>query len=152
MFFLYLFLWLIFSMRLSIEVAVVGAVISMAVYRFACIYMRYKPVTDRKMLRNLLLGIRYALILVWETGKANVEVFRIVFSQTIEIEPRIIYFRTKLKTNVARVALANSITLTPGTVTVALNDGLFCVHCLSDKMAEGIEDSVFVQQLQKFED
>ena len=151
MFFLCFFLWLIFSMRLSVEIAVAGTVISAAVYRFVCVYMRYKPATDWKLLRNLLLGIQYALILVWETGKSTVAVLRIVFSRTIEVEPRIIYFRAPLRTDVARVALANSITLTPGTITVALNDGLFCVHCLSGKMAEGIEDSVFIRQLQKFE-
>jgi multicomponent Na+:H+ antiporter subunit E len=138
-------------MRLSIEIAVTGVIISIAVYRFACVHMRYKPATDRKLLRNMLRGIRYAFILIWETSKANVAVFRIVFSRTIEIEPRLIYFRTNLRTNVARVALANSITLTPGTITVALNDGLFCVHCLSGKMAEGLEDSVFIRELQKFE-
>ena len=151
MYFIYLSLWLIFSMRLSAEIAVMGVIVSIAVYWFACSHMRYKPATDRKLLRNLLRGIRYALILVGETAKANAAVFRIVFSRTIEIEPRLVFFRTKLKTNVARVALANSITLTPGTITVALNDDLFCVHCLSGKMAEGIEDSIFVRELQKFE-
>ena len=151
MFFLYLLLWLIFSKQLSIEVVTTGIIISAVVYRFACVHMRYKPATDRKLLRNMLRGIRYAFILIWETSKANVAVFRIVFSRTIEIEPRIIYFRTKLRTNVARVALANSITLTPGTITVALNDDLFCVHCLSGKIAEGIENSVFVRELLKFE-
>ena len=138
-------------MRLSTEIAVMGVIISIAVYWFACSHMRYKPATDLKLLRNMLLGIRYAFILVWETSKANAAVFRIVFGRTIEIEPRLIYFRTKLRTNVAQVALANSMTLTPGTITVALNDGLFCVHCLSGKMAEGIEDSVFVRELLKFE-
>ena len=138
-------------MRLGAEVVVAGVIVSIVVYRFACVHMRYRPTTDRKILRNLTLGLQYALILVWETAKANVAVFRIVFSPTIEIEPRLVFFRTVLKTNVARVALANSITLTPGSITIALNDGLFCVYCMSGKIAEGIEDSVFVRQLQKFE-
>ena len=151
MYLTYLFLWLIFSMRLSTEVAVAGVIISIIVYRFVCNHMHYNPATDHKILRNLLLGFQYALILIWETAKANAVVFRIVFSRTIEIEPRLIYFRTNLRTIAAQVALANSITLTPGSITVALNDGLFCVYCMSGKMAEGIEDSVFVRQLQKFE-
>ena len=151
MFFIYLFLWLIFSMRLSTEIAVAGAIISTAVYRFACIYMRYKPAAERNLLRKMLLGLQYGLILMWEVCKANLAVLKIIFSQTIEVEPRLIYFRTNLKTDVARVALANSITLTPGTFIVALNDGLFCAHCLNKEMAEGMEDSVFVKQLQKFE-
>ena len=151
MFFIFLSLWLILSMRLSIEIAAAGALVSLAVYVFARRHMRYKSATDVKMLRNLLLGLKYAAVLVWETAKANVSVFRIVFSRTIEINPRLIYFHTDLQTNAARVALANSITLTPGTITVALNDGLFCVHCLTREMAEGIGDSVFVQQLREME-
>ena len=151
MFLIYLLLWLIFSMRLSLEVAVAGVIISTAVYQFARKHMRLRPITDINVLRNLLRGIKYALTLVWETAKANIAMLRIVFSPTIEIDPCIYYFRTNLKTNAARVALANSITLTPGTITVALIDDLFCVHCLYIKDTDKIKDSVFARQLQKFE-
>ena len=152
MIFIYLFLWLILSSKLSLDVTIAGAVISLVVYLFARNHMRYRADLDRQLFRKALLGLKYAATLVWQTAKANVSVFRIVFSRTIRVEPRLIYFRTDLKTNAAQVTLANSITLTPGTITVALNDGLFCVHCLSGKMAEGIEDSVFVRQLRKFEE
>ena len=138
-------------MQLSIEVATAGFIVSVVVYKFACSHMRYKPETDQKILNNLLMGIRYVLVLVWETAKANAAVFRIVFSRTIDVDPRLVYFRANLKTNVARVTLANSITLTPGTITVALNDDLFCVYCLNSKIAEDLKDSVFIRQLQKFE-
>jgi len=138
-------------MRLSLDVVVAGILISTAVYQFARSYIRLEPVTDLNVLFNLLRGIRYAFTLVWETAKANIAMLRIVFSPTIKIEPCIYYFRTNLKTNAARVALANSITLTPGTITVALNDDLFCVHCLHTKDTEKVKDSVFARQLQKFE-
>ena len=151
MFFLLMLLWFVFSLSIRAETAVAGAVISVAVYWFARRHMHYNHLADRKMLSRLLLGIRYALTVILETGKANLAVFRIVFSRAIEIEPRLVYFRTDLKTNAARVALANSITLTPGTITVALDGDLFCVHCLSEKLADGIEDSAFVRQLRKFE-
>jgi multicomponent Na+:H+ antiporter subunit E len=151
MFFLYLLLWMILSMRLSIEVMAAGVIISAAVYGFACVHMRYKKDTDYKLLRGVFAGIRYAFLLLFETAKANIALLRIVFSRTIKIEPCIIYFRTPLRTNVAQVALANSITLTPGTVTVGLEDNVFFVHCLDRKFAAGIEDSVLVRQLQKIE-
>ena len=152
MFFLYLILWLIFSGKLTIEVIVAGIIISAVVYRFACVHMRYSPALDYKLMRKLFHCIRYVFILIWETAKANIIVFRIVFSRTIKIKPKIIYFRTGLKTNAARVVLANSITLTPGTITVALEDGLYCVHCLDSKLTERIEDSIFVRQLLKIEE
>ena len=148
-----LLLWLIFSLRISVEIAVAGAVISVAAYQFARRHLRYKKVViNRKLLRNLRHGLRYAAILIFEIAKANFIMFKLVFSREIEINPQLKYFRTNLRANSARVVLANSITLTPGTITVALNDDLFCVHCLNAEMAEGIEDSVFVRQLQRFEE
>ena len=139
-------------MKLSIEIIIAGILVSTGAYCFACTYMRYKPAKDLKVLRNFMRGLLYVFTLVCETAKANMVVFQIVFSRNIKINPRLIYFRTNLKTNVARVAFANSLTLTPGTITVSLDDGKFCVHCLDSKIAEGIEDSIFIRQLQKFED
>jgi multicomponent Na+:H+ antiporter subunit E len=151
-FVLYLLLWLIFSLRISVDVMVVGVIISAVVYWFACAHMRYNPATDYKLVRKVFLGIRYAVILVWETAKATVIVFRIVFSRKIVIEPQIVYFRTALKSNVARVALAISIGLTPGNIVVTLEDDLFCMHCLDRRFAERAENSVFVRTLLKFEE
>ena len=152
MFLLYFLLWLTFSMQLSIENTVVGIIISFAVYIFTCNHMRYRPSTDLEILRNLLRGIKYVLILVTEVARANIAVFRIVFKPVIQVEPQLICFRTKLKTNPARVVLANSITLTPGTITVMLSGDLFYVHCLNSEMAKDIDDSMFIRQLKKFED
>ena len=49
------------------------------------------------------------------------------------INPRIVHFRTRLKSDLARVILANSITLTPGTITVHLDDDHLIVHWLDAK-------------------
>ena len=51
----------------------------------------------------------------------------------------------------AKVVLANSITLTPGTITVSVENDSFCVHCLDRELAEGMEDSVFVELLLEME-
>lgn len=55
-----------------------------------------------------------------------------------KIDPRMVNFKTKLKSDVARVVLANSITLTPGTITVRVEGDVFTVHALSDKVASGL--------------
>lgn len=47
--------------------------------------------------------------------------------------------------------LANSITLTPGTITVALEDNEYTVHCLDRRFGEGLADSSFVRLLHKIE-
>jgi len=55
-----------------------------------------------------------------------------------KIAPRIVNFKTNLESDAARVTLANSITLTPGTITVRVEEDVFTVHALSDKVASGL--------------
>ena len=55
------------------------------------------------------------------------------------IDPRIIKFKSKLQSDLARVTFANSITLTPGTITVYVTmDGDFSVHAIDKKSREGL--------------
>jgi multicomponent Na+:H+ antiporter subunit E len=48
-----------------------------------------------------------------------------------DINPRVVHFRTRLKSDLARVILANSITLTPGTISLHLDDDHLIVHWLN---------------------
>ena len=74
-----------------------------------------------------------------------------VLSPVIEVEPCLIRFRTDLRSEAARVALANSITLTPGTLTVFLEGKDFLIHALDRSMARGVNESIFVRQLRRME-
>lgn len=49
-----------------------------------------------------------------------------------------IEFKTILKGDLARLTLAHSITLTPGTITVQIQDGVYLVHALTRHTAEGV--------------
>lgn len=84
--------------------------------------------------------------------KSNLAVIRIILSPGLEADPAFYTFETDLKTEVARVTLANCITLTPGTYTVALEDNKYTIHALDKSFTEGIEESVFVKQLRKLEE
>jgi multicomponent Na+:H+ antiporter subunit E len=55
-----------------------------------------------------------------------------------QIDPTIVTFKTKLTNNIAKVALANSITLTPGTITIRIEEDIFYVHAISRKAAAGL--------------
>lgn len=151
MLFIVLALWIILNGRFTIETTLLGVLISAALFLFTCKYLGYSPSTEKKIARHILRGLCYAAVLVWETVKANVYVSKIVFSKKIQIRPQMVFFRIKLKTTAARVMLANSITLTPGTLTVVLTDDLYCVHCLNNDLAADINKSVFVRQLEGFE-
>ncbi|MBQ8799773.1 MAG: Na+/H+ antiporter subunit E [Lachnospiraceae bacterium] len=144
-------LWLIFNGKVTLEIVLFGIVLSTLVYLFCCKFLGYNPKRELIALRLLPQGIGYFFVLVWEVVKANVTAISLVVSPKYDVEPVLITFRTDLKTDLARTVLANSITLTPGTITVELTDEEFKVHCLDKEMAEGIENSVFVRLLLKME-
>ena len=96
--------------------------------------------------------VAYLLILIWEIIKANIQVIKLTLAKELDFEPCVIYFKTDLKEQFTKVLLANSITLTPGTITVSLEDDLFCVHCLDKSMGEDMENSIFVKKLRKIEE
>lgn len=79
-------------------------------------------------------------------------VFQMIYSSEYELEPAVVHFKTDLRTTFARVLLANSITLTPGTITVSLTENEYTVHCLDKELAEGIDSSIFVRLLAKLEE
>ena len=96
--------------------------------------------------------LAYLGVLIWEIIKANAATLKLIVSPHTRVHPVIVRFRADLRTRTARVLLANSITLTPGTITVSVEDDRFCVHCLDKELAEGMEDSVFVKLLEEMEE
>jgi multicomponent Na+:H+ antiporter subunit E len=54
------------------------------------------------------------------------------------IDPHIIRFKVKLKTDIGLTTFANSITLTPGTITVLIHEGSFYVHAINQKVADDL--------------
>ncbi len=68
--------------------------------------------------------------------KSNLQVAYLVLHPRMPIAPVLIRFKTRLSSQVARVTLANSITLTPGTITVDLKDDEYLVHALVESSAD----------------
>lgn len=73
--------------------------------------------------------------LIYQIYLASVHVLKIVFKPKMPINPQIIRFKTKLQTDISVVTFANSITLTPGTITVDIKDGEFYVHAIDEEVA-----------------
>jgi multicomponent Na+:H+ antiporter subunit E len=74
----------------------------------------------------------------WFLGQifsANLHVAYLALSPRMPVDPQVMLFKTKLETDISWVALANSITLTPGTITVDIREGEFFVHALDRKVA-----------------
>lgn len=144
-------LWLIFNGKITLEIVLFGVVISLAVYLFCRKFLDYSMKKELSALRILPQGIGYFFVLVSEIIKANCSVISLIVSPKYDPEPVLVTFRTDLKTNLARAVLANSITLTPGTITVELTQNEYRVHCLDKEMAKGLSDSIFVRLLRKME-
>ena len=86
---------------------------------------------------------RFILYIPWlikQIVMANIHVASLVLNPSLPIDPKIIKFKTRLETDISNVTLANSITLTPGTITVDIRDGEFYVHALSKKVAEDLNE------------
>jgi multicomponent Na+:H+ antiporter subunit E len=77
--------------------------------------------------------------LAWEIGKSNIAVARLVLNPRLPISPTMIEVKATQRSDVGRVTYANSITLTPGTVTVAIEGDRFLVHALTRDMAADVE-------------
>lgn len=82
--------------------------------------------------------IAYIPWLTCQIIQANIYVAYLALSPKMPIDPQILRFRTKLESDISWVTLANSITLTPGTITMDIKNGEFFVHALDRKVADDL--------------
>jgi multicomponent Na+:H+ antiporter subunit E len=83
--------------------------------------------------------ITYIPWLLYQILMSNIHVASLVLKPKMPIDPRVVTFKTKLETDISCVTLANSITLTPGTITLEIRDGVYYVHALSKKAADELK-------------
>lgn len=150
MFLICLLLWILFNGRITVEILLFGLAVSAAVYAVSCALFGFSFQKDLALLKKLPGMVKLFGILLAEIAKANLAVTKIIYSRNTP-KPRFVAFNAPLAGTAARVALADCITLTPGTITGLLEDGRYTVHCLDESMADGLDDSTFVRQLQKIE-
>lgn len=151
MYLLFLAVWLILNGKVTVEILLFGIVISAVLFSFMCRFLDYSFRKELLLFHLMPFFIRYFGVLVKEIFKANICVLKIIFSPENQPEPGFVYFDASFRTGLAKVLLANSITLTPGTITVSVEGDRFCVHCLDQELADGVEDSVFVELLKEME-
>ncbi|HBF42583.1 MAG TPA: protein MnhE [Desulfobacteraceae bacterium] len=125
-------LWVVLSGRFDAFHLSLGIISCLIVAYFSSDLLFKSP--NVKMLPGL--WIRFALYVPWllyQIFLANLHLLYLAFHPRMMdlIDPKIIKFRSKLKSDLALVTFANSITLTPGTITVYLSiDGDFKVHAI----------------------
>ncbi len=111
--------------------AIVALLISLLFYRRLGIYGEF-----RISLKALIYAIIYGFVFLVSLVKSNLDVALRVIKPIIPINPGIVHVKTKLKSPLARLILANSITLTPGTLTVETSGEDFYIHWIDVQAAD----------------
>lgn len=135
--------WVLLSGKMDIKFLTYG-LLTAIVSAWICVPLLLMPNHDgtkKYFIFDVSLG-KYAMYWLWllnEVRKANIDVVKAVVRSEMDINPQLSRFRIKFDNPMAYTTLANSITLTPGTVTLNVTeDGLYEVHSLNDGFAEGL--------------
>jgi len=135
--------WFLLSGKVDFKFLLYGALTAI-ISAWICVPLLLMPNADgtkKYFIFDVNLG-KYALYWLWllkEVVNANIDVVKATVKSEMVINPRVIAFRIKYDNPMAYTTLANSITLTPGTVTMNVTeDGLYEIHALTDGAAEGL--------------
>ncbi|MFO8063500.1 MAG: Na+/H+ antiporter subunit E [Spirochaetia bacterium] len=139
LFVLLLLVWTALAYPLDQQELAVAAVVALIVLllplRSAAIFSEIR--TSPKAIAY---GIAYLFVFSAELLKANLDVAFRVLAPELPIRPGIVRVKTRLHTELGRTLLANSITLTPGTITVDTDGEYFYVHWIN-VASEDIEEA-----------
>jgi len=145
-----LFLWVLLSFSLDLQHICIGIIVA-----FLVAYMMGDMFTNEPVkwfqLKRYFWFVFYLGVFIWECLKANIDVAIRVLHPKLPINPGIVRVKTSLKTETAITFLANSITLTPGTFSVDIDEeeGYLYIHWIDVKTKDIEEASRLI--VNKFE-
>jgi len=140
--------WLAFTSTLVIQEVITGLVVSFLIALFTsrfficCTFNIFLP-------SKFFYVIYYLFVFLVELVKSNLDVARRIISPSLPINPGIVKFKTKLTSEYAKMVLANSITLTPGTLSLDIIDDTFYIHWIDVKTLD--PEEVRMEIAEKFE-
>jgi len=134
--------WVLLSGRMEAKYLIIGFVTSLVV-TWVTIPLLRLPSTDGKgsyMAFDFPYGkyFIYWFWLLWQIVKANIDIALVVLNPKLPIKPQMVTFRKPMSNPLAHVTLANSITLTPGTITVDIEGDLYTIHALTESAARSL--------------
>ena len=143
--------WIVLIGHIDLEAILLGLVVTAVAAFLMKGLFGYTPSKDLHVVKKAPVFILYAGVLLWEIIKANVGVLALVLKGNDSLEPTIVTFQSPLKTDFGRFLLANSITLTPGTITVETKGDVFIVHCLRRSFLDVSPESTFCRWISRLE-
>ena len=145
-------LWFVMSQKTEPKFIIIGLVSSVVIAllcrRTLCM-PGFKTGEEHYFMEvNVFRAATYLLWLIWQIVKSAVYVSGISLSDRSKVDPSIAFFRADYDSPYARALLANSITLTPGTITIDItDDGVYSVHALTRELREGLLDGSMQQKV-----
>jgi len=147
---IFLFIFWILLAGTDVQELIVGLAVSILI---SSLLVKKISVFDdiRISLKAFICSLIYIFIFMVELVKSNFDVAFRVLHPKLPINPGIVKVRTKLKSKLGRIILANSITLTPGTLTVEIQQDYYYIHWI-DVTAEDIDRSteLIVKKFEKY--
>ncbi|HEY4297401.1 MAG TPA: Na+/H+ antiporter subunit E [Paraburkholderia sp.] len=132
-------IWMIANASLALQPALVGAAITLVIaHAFASSSEAWSRL--RLTPRTLYHLLAYSGTFIVELVRANLNMMAYVYAPRIDIKPGIVKVRTRLKTPIGRLALTNSIALTPGSLVIDIRDDTLFIHWL-DVRATDIDEA-----------
>lgn len=142
-------LWVALSGHMDIPMLSIGALCSLFV---VLVSMRMDHVDhDPHLLKITWRILRYWPWLACKIVQANLDVARHILRPRLTITPTLVHITSHQKTDLGRVAYANSITLSPGTVTMDIRGNEFYVHALSEKVAAELQQGEMDRRVSRLE-
>lgn len=138
-------MWCFVHGSVTIENFLFGLVLGPIVIRsFKPLYKFGEYVSFKDTIARIPKYIKYFSVLIIEILKANIIVAKIVLAPKLDIKSGIIAVPIDTKTNGGITAIANTITLTPGTLTIDVSDdrSVLYVHCIDASDPDGIRESI----------
>ncbi len=121
-----LIFWIGLNSSLEMDILVVGAIVATLI---SFLFTKSSILDDLKLTPSSLISlIIWIIVFLIELVKSNIDVMLRVISPKVRINPGIVEVKTSLKSKLGRLALANSITLTPGTLTTDIVDDKLYIH------------------------
>ena len=108
------------------------------------LHFQERSTSFRGRIRELSRIPSYLVWLLWQIVLANVHTLKLALTPggLEEVAPRVVRFKTTLRSEFAKYVLAQSITLTPGTVTIKIVGDEFFVHAISEEAADGLDGAM----------
>jgi len=149
-FFICLLMWVLLTASFAKDELISGAIIALVISLISAPKM--KILNGLRLHAGFLFALlRYLLYFLYALLKANLNLAKRVLSPDMKIHPRMVEINTTMQSDLGKLFLANSITLTPGTLTVDVYDNRMLVHWIDCPTHVNIEETTKAV-VSKFED